>query len=123
MEKEMRDFERNAFDMPIRKCCASCKYKGLTRAVLLRRCQMHDRDVSPMGVCCLWEMNQTMRRVGMNLGRVKRHEYLMYVLAVREQEDLEELAGQPVKPKSLLQLRQEFERKHGSIYAYLLLFE
>ena len=49
-------------------------------------------------------------------GRVKRKEYLLFVLNVREEEYLARQRGLRVKRRSTWELRQQFEREHGEIF-------
>jgi hypothetical protein len=49
-------------------------------------------------------------------GRVKRREYLMFLVAIREEEHQAQMLGLTIKPKSIEEVRQEFEKEHGSIY-------
>ena len=49
-------------------------------------------------------------------GRVKRREYLMFLVAIREEEHQAQMLGLKIKPKSIEEVRQEFEKEHGSIY-------
>ena len=49
-------------------------------------------------------------------GRIKRREYLMYLVAVRDQEHLAQQLNLHVRKKKLRQIRAEFEAQHGSIY-------
>ena len=117
----------NTFGIQVNKCCASCAYKDLTRAVSLRRCTKHGKDVRPRDVCECWAMSEQLQLAGRTQGRVKRKEYLMYLVAVREDERLRvgdgtsgmasaEQMGLKIKAKSIAQVRAEFERAHGSIY-------
>ena len=76
---------RNTFGIVINKCCASCAHKDLTRAVTLRRCMKHRKDVRTNEVCKLWAMSQQLRMAGSTQGCVKRREYLM--LAPRQTEE------------------------------------
>ncbi len=50
------------------------------------------------------------------LGRVKRKEYLLFVLDIREAEFLARQRGMRIKQRSTWELRQQFEREHGEIY-------
>jgi hypothetical protein len=61
-------------------------------------------------------MSEQLQLAGRTQGRVKRKEYLMYLVAVREDESLSEQMGLKIKAKSIAQVRAEFEREHGSIY-------
>ena len=89
---------------------------GLTRAVSLRRCTKHGKDVRPRDVCECWAMSEQLQLAGRTQGRVKRKEYLMYLVAVREEDTSAEQMGLKIKAKSIAQVRAEFEREHGSIY-------
>ncbi len=106
----------NTFGIQVNQCCASCTYKDLTRAVSLRRCTKHGEDVRPRDVCECWAMSEQLQLAGRTQGRVKRKEYLMYLVAVREEESQSEQMGLKIKAKSIAQVRAEFEREHGSIY-------
>jgi hypothetical protein len=61
-------------------------------------------------------MNIQQRMAGYPRGRVKCKEYLMYVMAVREDEALAIENGEEVIPKTIKQLRTEFLNNHGNIY-------
>lgn len=107
---------KNEFGMVVKVFCASCKYKDLTRAYSLRHCKDLHKDVKPCGVCKQWQMSEQLKMAGQALGMVKRQEYLMFLLAVREKEDQDILSGKRVKVKSIMEIRAEFEKKNGSIY-------
>ena len=49
-------------------------------------------------------------------GRVKRKEYLEYLVATREEEHQAEMLGLKIEAKSIETVRREFELEHGSIY-------
>jgi hypothetical protein len=117
----------NTFGIEVNKCCASCAHKDLTRAVTLRRCMKHCKDVGPGDVCGCWAMSRQFEMAGRSQGRVKRREYLMYLVAVREEERLRVSDGtsgmslveqlvHKITAKSIAQIRSEFEALHGSIY-------
>ena len=107
---------KNAFGVVINKCCASCAFKDLTRAVSQRRCKKTGKSVSPSGYCKQWAMSRQLQMAGRSQGKVKRKEYLMHLVAVREEELQAEQRGLKIKPKSIAEIRAEFERKNGSIY-------
>ena len=107
---------KNAFGVVINKCCASCAFKDLTRAVSQRRCKKTGKSVSPSGYCKQWAMSRQLQMAGRSQGQVKRKEYLMHLVAVREEELQAEQRGLKIKPKSIAEIRAEFERKNGSIY-------
>lgn len=106
----------NAFGIVINKCCASCAYKDLTREMLQRCCKKTGKKVNPCGYCKKWAMSHQLQMAGRAQGQVKRKEYLMYLVAVREEETQAELKGIKIKPKSIASIRAEFEQEHGSIY-------
>ena len=49
-------------------------------------------------------------------GKVKRREYLMYLAEIRQEEKSRHAAGCRIEPKTVEEIRAEFEAKHGSIY-------
>ena len=49
-------------------------------------------------------------------GRIKRREYLMYLVAVRDREHQARQLNLHVRKKRLREIRAEFEAEHGSIY-------
>ena len=49
-------------------------------------------------------------------GRVKRREYLQYLVSVRDEEHQARMLGLTIKPKSIEVVRAEFEKQFGSIY-------
>jgi len=61
-------------------------------------------------------MSYTQRMAGFARGSVKCREYLMFVLAVREDEALAIERGEEVTIKTVNQLRKEFREHHGEIY-------
>lgn len=115
-KQTMKRQTRNAFDVLINTCCASCAYKDLTRAVSARRCTKHGREVQALDLCGHWIMSEQLELAGRSQGAVKRREYLMSLVAEREDERLAEQLGLKIRPKSIAQIRAEFEREHGSIY-------
>ena len=62
-------------------------------------------------MCSDWEMNFPSRQAGASEGKVKRREYLMYVLEVREAEITAEEQGQQVEVKTIEEIRQLFEQE------------
>ena len=103
---------RNKFGVCVKQCCCSCAFKEETRLMSERYCTKHEKSVKmpSVSVCQHWKMNMQQRMAGLGHGKVKCREYLMYVLKVRESEDPE------ATPKSVQDIRQEFEEKYGSIF-------
>ena len=48
--------------------------------------------------------------------KVKRREYLMYLAEIRKEEKSRHAGGCRMEPKSVVEIRAEFEAKYGSIY-------
>ena len=110
---------RNQHGIEVKKCCASCKHKDLTRLVLARYCSQHHEKVKPRECCEQWEMSEQMEAAGSGGGKVKKKAYLKYVLDVREDESLADQLGIKFPHKSIGQIRKDFEEKNGSIYVTL----
>ena len=108
---------KNVFCIKVKKCCMSCAYKDFTRHISKRQCTALDKLVAHTHVCPKWAMSQQQRMAGFAKGKVKRKEYLMYVLSVREEESLAQQRGLKIKIKSIETIREEFEEQYGSIYA------
>ena len=114
-----RQVTRNQHGIEVKKCCASCKHKDLTRLVLARYCSQHQKKVKPRECCEQWEMSEQMEAAGSGGGKVKKKAYLKYVLDVREDESLADQLGIKFPHKSIGQIRKDFEEKNGSIYVTL----
>ena len=110
---------RNQHGIEVKKCCASCKHKDLTRLVLARYCSQLHEKVKPRECCEQWEMSEQMEAAGSGGGKVKKKAYLKYVLDVREDESLADQLGIKFPHKSIGQIRKDFEEKNGSIYVTL----
>ena len=61
-------------------------------------------------------MSHTQRMAGFARGSVKCREYLMFVLAVREDEAEALERGEEIEIKTIDELRAEFLKNHGEIY-------
>ena len=107
---------RNLHGVEIKKCCASCRFKDLTRLMTARFCTEHHRSVKPNGYCKQWAMSEQMEAAGRGGGQVKRRAYLRYLLEVRADESLADQLAIRTPHKTIDQIRQEFENKNGSIY-------
>ena len=110
---------RNSHGIEVKECCASCKFKDLTRLISSRFCLQHHKSVKPRGHCKQWAMSEQMEAAGSGRGKVKKKAYLKYVLQVREDESLADQLKVQIPHKSLEQIRQDFEEKNGSIYLEL----
>ena len=107
---------RNIYGILINRCCASCKFKDLTRLMTSRYCLQHHKSVKPKGCCKQWAISDQLEAAGSGRGKVKRREYLRYLLEVRSDESLADQLGIHAPHKTIDQIRQEFETNHGSIY-------
>ena len=107
---------RNSHGVEIRECCASCKYKDLTRLISSRFCLQHHKKVKPRECCEQWAMSEQMEAAGSGGGKVKKKAYLRFVLQVREDESLADQLKVQIPHKTLTEIRQDFEAKNGSIY-------
>lgn len=56
---------RNEQGIRVKKCCASCAHKDLTRAVTKRYCSISGECVEPHHVCESWEMSEQMKVAGL----------------------------------------------------------
>ena len=54
---------KNKYGIEVKLCCASCKYKQLTRTTM-RYCRKKKQNVSPHDVCDQWEMSNLLRTLG-----------------------------------------------------------
>ncbi len=108
----------NKFGVTVRKCCASCKYKEVTRAVTVRHCVKKDKDIEQpcVSVCSCWSMSDGLRMAGMACGRVKSREYLLYLASLREEEAKAEAQGMAVEHEDVETVRARFEQRYGTIY-------
>ena len=107
----------NKYGFVINKCCASCKYKELTDLMKPRLCTLHNKHVKAKGLCENWEINENLLKIGgYKDGRVKKKEYFKYLIAVREREQMLEDKGKVVKPKTIEHVRENFNKKMGSLF-------
>ena len=107
---------RNSHGIEIRQCCASCRYKDLTRLINSRYCTEHHKGVKPKDCCERWALSEQLVAAGSGRGKVKRKAYLRYLMEVREDESLADQLGIQFPHKTIDQIRQEYENKNGSIY-------
>ena len=52
----------NKYGIEVKACCASCKYKKLTRTTM-RYCRKKQINVSPHDVCDQWEISSLLRNI------------------------------------------------------------
>ena len=114
--KVKTEMVENKFHIKVKKCCMSCTFRDLTRSVGKRFCLKQEIDVQRDFYCPKWRMSHTQRMAGFARGSVKCREYLMFVLAVREDEALAIERGEEVEVKTIEALRAEFLEHHGEIF-------
>ena len=107
---------KNQYGIEVKACCASCRYKDLTRLMTARFCMQHQKSVKPRECCYEWALSEQLEAAGSAGGKVKRKAYLKFVLEVREEESLADQRGLHIVHKTIDQIRREFEEKNGSIY-------
>ncbi len=73
-------------------------------------------EVKRYHVCGKWEMSEGLQMAGSGYGKVKRWEYLQYLLKIREEESLAVQNGLRIKVKTVEEIRTEFESLYGSVY-------
>ena len=107
---------RNKHGVRMARCCMSCAFKEETELKTIRVCSLDEFPHHRCHMCRDWQMSRTMEGAGTSGGRIKRREYLMFALSVRYEEQLAEENGQEIVPKSIEEIRREYENQYGSIY-------
>lgn len=107
---------RNKHGVRIARCCMSCAFKEESELKTIRVCSLDKLPHHRYHMCRDWQASQTMEGAGTSGGRIKRREYLMYVLAIRYEEQLAEEKGQEIVPRSVEEIRDAFEQEHGSVF-------
>lgn len=109
---------KNGHGISVAKCCASCKNKKSNNRT--RLCLLGAGTVSPRHYCQQWEMAEGLKNAGKGGGKVKKKTYLSYSLETffHEGQRLQEAVNmkQPFLRKSIMETREDFEKKFGSIY-------
>ena len=113
------NYERvpNKYGIMIKKCCASCQHKCLDEFAR-RHCNLTRRPVRAGYVCGDWEMSEQLECLGCERGKVQRREYQLTLMEVRTSEDLAEMRGETIPPKSLEDIQREFEKENGSRFLF-----
>lgn len=96
------------------KCCSSCAYKTYDNGAM-RLCMKGCGHVPGMGLCDEWELNNCYSRLGKDKGRIKRPEYIKFLIACRHEENRRIMSGELDKneTRSLTSIREEFRAKFG----------
>lgn len=114
------EFYKNRYGILIKKCCASCIHCLLDNRG--RVCDYGEGHTSSGYLCTDWELKPPLEKAGMGGGKVKRHEYSVYLLEMdtllRQEldriESVEERKAFLKAAPKREQLIKEWERKHGS---------
>ena len=103
---------RNAQGIKVKRCCLSCTHKFYDSRGR-RLCDLCQIPVGSKDGCDRWEMHAAFKQAGLRPGKVKRKDYLRFVLKVRSEEKrLLELEQIKLKEcLSLKQLRTDFGKK------------
>lgn len=111
---------KNGFGVKVKKCCASCMHKSVENDGT-RVCQLMQLKVKQGFGCSKWQMDISCGKAGLGLGKVKKKAYLMFVFAVRIEENdaIQKGVITEQERRTLEQLREEFTKEHGSIWAIL----
>ncbi|MBP3211119.1 MAG: hypothetical protein J6M41_00925, partial [Prevotella sp.] len=72
--------------------------------------------VKSHNVCRDWTMNMRSKQAGASEGKVKKREYQLFLLEVRQREAAAAKQGNRVARLSIGEIRQQFEEEHGTIY-------
>ena len=115
----LKMYSENGYGMSVRRCCASCVHKALTEKLSYRKCLKHLCLVKPHNVCRDWTMNMRSKQAGASEGKVKKREYQLFLLEVRQREAAAAKQGNRVTRLSIGEIRQQFEEEHGTIYMNL----
>lgn len=99
---------KNKYGIEIVACCASClhKHAGTEHS---RICDAGEGVVSPKHLCIKYEMHDRLQEAGKGGGRVKKKDYLDFLLNYEQPED------EKLRIK-LSQQRAEYMEKYGNIY-------
>ena len=119
MTKKTKNFATNRCGIGIRKCCASCIHKCLS-STSARTCALHGKkeEVDQLHVCSSWDMAPSLDNAGDSQGRVKKKDFLMFVMLRRRTEDQSIELGiiDEDERLSIEDLREEYISQNGNIY-------
>lgn len=96
----------------VKQCCASCQHREILEDGT-RLCKQMQLYVKRKYVCSKWKKSKRFKNGPM--GKVKRREYLLFVMAVRamEQDAIDNELIRPEDVCSVRMLRQRFEEIFG----------
>ena len=76
---------RNAQGIKVKRCCLSCTHKFYDSRGF-RHCDLCLLQVNQKDGCDHWKMHAALQQAGLRPGKVKRKDYLRFVLKVRQEE-------------------------------------
>ena len=117
--KKTNQFATNRCGIKVRKCCASCIHKCLS-STSARTCALHGKkeEVDQLHVCDHWQLEPSLDNAGDSQGRVKKKDFLMFVILRRrtETQSIELGIIDEADRQSNEELREEYISKNGNIY-------
>ena len=138
MEKAKVEMVRNPHGVNIKKCCASCRNKGIGKSDGRRICTIGEGEVPPNYLCSDWVMNEQCQKIkSETFGQVKKPSYIAWLKDqvdeinardISEEQGLTILAsmgidtavktnaGLRAKMALITALPQQFEKEFGSRY-------
>lgn len=119
MTKKTKQFVTNRCGIQVRKCCASCINKCLS-STSQRTCALRGKkeEVDKLHVCSKWQMEPSFDNAGDGQGRVKKKDFLMFVMLRRrtEAQSIELGIISEDERQTVDDLREEYISKNGNIY-------
>lgn len=138
MEKAKVEMVRNPHGVNIKKCCASCRNKGIGKSDGRRICTIGEGEVPPNYLCSDWVMNEQCQKIkSEHFGLIKKPAYIEWLKSqvdeindrnISESQGLMILADMGVdtaiktnavmraKMALITALPQQFEKEFGSRY-------
>jgi hypothetical protein len=105
----MKEKYKNGHGIVIKQCCASCIHCGFDK--VFRICMKGHGHVAPYDpMCDEWEIKPGLLRAGRGDGKVKNPEYLRYLLAENDRENLS------LEERSVSAVRARYTAQGGKIY-------
>lgn len=115
MKKRNQMRVANDYGIMVKKCCASCANKDYDEQDL-RCCLLCGKHVKPGKVCEYWEMSNGLKNLGRERGKVQRRRYQLFLMDVRETEQVAKARGLVVGETPVECIRRDFEELFGSRY-------
>lgn len=111
-------FTKNKYGITIVKCCASCSFKKIDNR--MRICMAGEGAVPASYVCQNWQMSPDYEKVGKGGGKIKKYEYLQYILNRLEIAESEAITaaskGLFYRRPSIAEIHEDYMKEYGDIY-------